>query len=48
MRFVSESDSRELKTRGLWKRRRWDAALLPFLPAIRRVDSVLYLAQRAC
>jgi hypothetical protein len=37
MRFVSESDSRELKTRGVWKRRRWDAARLPFLPAIRRV-----------
>ena len=38
MRFVSEFDSRERKTRGLWKRRRWDAARLPFLPAIRRVD----------
>jgi hypothetical protein len=38
MRFVSEFDSRERNTRGLWKRRRWDAARLPFLAAIRAVD----------
>ena len=47
MRFVSEFDGRKRKNRGLWKRRRWDAARLPFPTAIRAVDERSFISPTA-
>ena len=47
MRVVSEFDSRKRKIRRLWKRRRWGAARLPFLPAIQTLDDRSFISPTA-